>query len=106
MNCRMDGTSAVVAMAGNPTRTSAWDWLRLGNPQTTRLLELFVLGLPLYRQRFDTSIGASHANAFTVRFVPAWLSKSNCAPRLAVRWNTTKPCLAGLATANMVGVQR
>ncbi|MEY8173186.1 hypothetical protein AB9D46_19840, partial [Burkholderia multivorans] len=44
--------------------TSVWDSVRLSSRQKTRLLELFVLGVPVYRQRFDTSISAKSRERF------------------------------------------
>lgn len=44
--------------------TSAWDSVRLSGRAKSRLLELFVLGVPVYRQRFDTSISAKAKERF------------------------------------------
>ena len=44
--------------------TSAWDSVRLSSRAKIRLLELFVLGVPVYRQRFDTSVSAKAKERF------------------------------------------
>lgn len=44
--------------------TSVWDSVRLSSREKTRLLELFVLGVPVYRQRFDTSVSAKSRERF------------------------------------------
>src|SRR5690606_1436578 len=44
--------------------TSAWDSIRLSTRSKNRLLEMFVLGVPVYRQRFDTSVSAKTRERF------------------------------------------
>lgn len=44
--------------------TSIWDSVRLSSREKTHLLELFVLGVPVYRQRFDTSVSAKSRERF------------------------------------------
>ncbi|CBJ39090.1 protein of unknown function [Ralstonia solanacearum CMR15] len=42
--------------------TSVWDSVRLSSREKRRLLELFVV--PVYRQRFDTSVGTKSRERF------------------------------------------
>jgi len=44
--------------------TSAWDSCRLRAPSKNRLLELFVLGVPVYRQRFQDGASAPTRERF------------------------------------------
>lgn len=41
-----------------------WASVRLSSRQKTRLLELLVLGVPVYRQRSDTSVSAKSRERF------------------------------------------
>ena len=44
--------------------TSAWDSVRLSSPVKQQLLELFVLGVPSYRQRFRSPVSAAARERF------------------------------------------
>jgi len=44
--------------------TSAWDSVRLSGPTKHRLLEMFVLGVPAYRQRFRSGCSAPSRERF------------------------------------------
>lgn len=44
--------------------TSVWDSVRLSSREKTRLLKLFVPGVPVYRQRFDRSVSAKSRERF------------------------------------------
>ncbi|WP_240435819.1 hypothetical protein [Ralstonia solanacearum] len=41
-----------------------WDSVRLSSREKAHLLELSVLGMPVYRQRFDTSVSAKSRERF------------------------------------------
>lgn len=45
-------------------RLQIWDKSRLSNTAKNRLLEMFVLGVPVYRQRFRTQVSAPAAERF------------------------------------------
>lgn len=74
--------------------TSAWDSVRLPNPVKQQLLELFVLGLPSYRQRFRSPVSAAARERFyRLLRAPAAPRSNICASRSTARWNSTKPPL-------------
>lgn len=80
-----------------------WDSSRLPRAAKRRLLELFVLGVPVYRMRFrvDTSLAAIEGFFRLARARP---SRKSAESPSRVPWSATRPRLAGAGRANAVGV--
>jgi transposase len=87
------------------TWTSVWDSIRLPGASKQRLLDLFVLGVPSYRQRFRSDTSAVSRERFYR------LTRACCAMAEQLRepfegaWNWTKRPLAAPGRANGAGAQ-
>ncbi|WP_247709143.1 hypothetical protein [Ralstonia solanacearum] len=86
--------------------TSVWDSVRLSSREKTRLLELFVLGVPVYRQRFDRSVSAKSRERFYRLIRACMAQQEQLREPFTGALNATKPRLAGLGTANGAGEPR
>ena len=81
--------------------TSVWDSVRLPVATKQRLLELFVLGVPSYRQRFRSDASAAARERF-YRLLRRRRSSSGSRSRAPL--NATKPRSEALATGLAAGV--
>jgi len=99
------GTPEVSGLRARYTQATAWTASRLTDGTKCRLLELFVLGVPVYRQRFRALASAPAIERFYRLVRACALMSRNCGSlRRTIECDETT--IGGLGTANELGCRR